>query len=85
MGYYINPTGGMTKEAWLMGYGRPLKQTPMKHIEGESMAVCLVNNGPFTAAAICYSQHELEAFANSRDRRRKQWFMVPKEFLAEFM
>lgn len=45
-------------------------------IEGDRMAVVLVDNGGFTAAGIAFSPSELAAFSRP-DLRRKLWFMVP--------
>jgi len=42
--------------------------------------VCLVDNGAFTAAAVCYDERELEAFKRD-DGRRKAWFQVHKDDL----
>lgn len=77
MGYYINPPQG-TKEAWLYANARKLSDPPdsFKSVDGKELAVCLVDNGMFTAAGCAYSQRELEAFA-SPDPRPKSWFFAP--------
>lgn len=38
--------------------------------------VCLVDNGPFAAAAWCYDRREFREFS-ANDGRRKCWFIVP--------
>lgn len=48
------------------------------------MAVCLVDNGAFTAAGVAYSSGELEVFARE-DGRFKQWYMVPSVKLVEIV
>ena len=39
--------------------------------------VCVVDNGAFSAAAHIYNQGEYDCFADSADRRRKIWLVVP--------
>jgi hypothetical protein len=84
MGYYINPND-MTKEEFLRRYGTRLDRAPdtFKN-EKDEYAVCLVDNGAFTAAAIAYNQGELEVFKDP-DGRRRMWFYVPVEELKPFM
>jgi hypothetical protein len=40
--------------------------------------VCVVNNGPFAAAAYCFDQRELDCFLLERDKRPKRWFVWDK-------
>lgn len=85
MGLYINPTDGSSKEEWL--HRNSTERTafrPYTHRVGSDVVVCLVDNGFFTAAGICYTQNELEAFGYD-DGRPKLWFFVPEDKLAEFM
>ena len=88
MGYYINPPEG-TKEEWLennglevMGPAWALLATNfpglMNHLEGRGVYVCLVDNGPFTAAAVAYSEAEFNAFNHPSDYRPKKWYVVPR-------
>lgn len=81
MGYYVNPAN-MTKEDWLLKNGKRVIGAPTKNIENDHVAVCLVNNGPFSAAGIAYCQEELEAFKYP-DGRMKDWFYVPIEMIQE--
>jgi hypothetical protein len=61
MGVYINPVG-MTKEQWLatnaVEISNPHGQTPPS---GKRFVV-LVDNGPFTAAAVAFNSSELDVF-----------------------
>lgn len=84
MGYYINPRD-MSKEQWLKIHGRPInaEDIPTETMDKE-MPVCLVSNGAFTAAAICYCEEEWEEFRSPRDFRPKEWYMVPRDKLREF-
>ena len=88
MGYYINPEEG-TKEEWLDKYGTKLDKPPEKFWDGENVAVILVKNPGFTAAAIAYSQAELVHFRDEApaegDYRPRIWFIVPVDLLKPFM
>ena len=87
MGFYINPPS-TSKEVWLGQYGTLLHAAPASAIKesvkecDRQMAVCLVNNGMFTAAGIAFDDQELEAFKHP-DGRRKLWFYVPINKLIE--
>lgn len=79
MGCYINPKTE-TKEAFLSREGTPIDAATPGMITETHLPVCLVNNGPFNAAAIAFSDHELRAF-QEEDGRERQWFLVPREEL----
>ena len=88
MGIYIN-LKDCSKEQWLIDNGEMPKMSPDTHERTtkagvDQFAVCWINNGWMTAAAICYNQSELEVFKHP-DPRPKQWFWVDKEKLKEFM
>ena len=83
MGYYINPKD-MSKEEFLIRKGHILDGAPTVHEADGRTAVCLVNNGPFTAAAIVFSPNELKEFTNPQDRRPKLWYMVKNSDLAKY-
>lgn len=84
MGRYVNPRG-MTKEQWLEENGEALDYIPTSYVKGNDgeLAVCLVDNGGFTAAAVAVDQRELEAFQHPTDLRPKLWYYVPRDKLAE--
>jgi hypothetical protein len=76
MGCYINPPD-TTKEQWLERHGVRLDTAPQWcDVPGGCLAVCLVSNGYFSAAAVCHDPRELETFKDPRDLRPKSWFMV---------
>lgn len=79
MGWYINPPS-MSKERWLTENGQ--RTDGPAPITETHLPVCLVNNGPFTAAAICPHEREVQAFA-SPDGRPKIWFSVSRQSLAD--
>jgi hypothetical protein len=75
MGLYINPETG-TKEEWLASHGILQQQVPKQYKSEGRYVVCLVDNGLFTAAGVCYKQEELEEFTRSEDYRPKTWWLV---------
>ena len=83
MGYYINPKD-MSKEEFLVRKGLLLDEPPIVHEADDRTAVCLVDNGGFTAAGIIYRADELPVFTNPKDYRPKQWYMVKNSDLAPF-
>lgn len=84
MGCYINPPN-MTKEMFLDKNGVQLPGAPKVYretYEGEIFLACvLADNGPFTAAGVCYNQPELEDWQFPRDTRKKTWYWVSFEEL----
>jgi len=72
MGYYINPED-MSKEEFLKLHGTPIRSVDVKSVPNDTLPVCLVDNGLFTAAGIIYSSQEADEFLRV-DGRRKQWF-----------
>jgi hypothetical protein len=87
VGYYINPTDGSSKEDWLRAHGQWIAATnAAAHMAevSDTYVVCLVDNGWMTAAAIAYDDRERDVFMRD-DGRPKQWFIVRKRELAEFL
>ena len=82
MGFYVNPKG-MTKEMWILQYGRAVRKEELK-ITDDEMPVILVDNGPFTAVGIAYSQDELSVFLRE-DGRSKMFYMCKREDLESFL
>lgn len=82
MGYYINPKD-VTKEEWLSKHGKLIPAEQAKdHITEETLPVCLVDNGRFTAAGVAFDSRELAAFTRP-DGRPKIWFSVSIPLLYE--
>ena len=86
MGYYINPPD-KSKEEFLVEHGTPVTPEILRnHDYKNSLPVVLVDNGPFTAAAIGYDKNETEYFLDTKeDRRRKMFFLVPKAVLVPYV
>lgn len=84
MGLYINPSD-QSKERWLRHNASQLltHRPQWSDIPEDKMVVCLVNNGPFTAAAVCYNERELEGFGSPTDQRQKDWLLVDKDKLKQ--
>jgi hypothetical protein len=80
MGYYVNT--GCDKQDWLENNGHRISPRYINKSTG-SLAVYLVNNGPFTAAGVCHREDEFEAFNDKSDERYKVWYSVPLEKLLE--
>lgn len=81
MGLYIDPPD-RTKEQWLAENGIEMDPGLATILYDDWMyeltiPVCLVDNGPFTAAAIAYSREELEEFLKE-DGRPKKWYLVQR-------
>lgn len=76
MGLYINPPD-MTKEQWLDTFAEPLKLSHLREPQPwDWLPICLIDNGPFTAAGIAFSASEFEAFRYP-DGRPKVWLRAP--------
>ncbi len=82
MGAYVNPTDGKTAQEWLNRHGTALGGTPQSMPEDGTLIICLVNNGAFFAAGICFSESELECFT-TYDGRLKEFYKVDKDKLYE--
>jgi hypothetical protein len=81
MGFYVNPQKE-TKEAFLARCGRGIDaHFKWQNLPAGSLPVTLVDNGPFTAAAICYSKEEFEEFTDPNDRRLRMYYLVKIEDL----
>jgi len=87
MGIYINPKD-MTKEEWLDEHSdssfNPFEDTiEWPSSEANWLPVALIDNGPFTAAAVCYCYDEFYIFSNDRSGRDITWYKIPKAALNE--
>jgi hypothetical protein len=81
MGAYVNPENE-SKESWLQKNAvLPDFYPTWDTVPEGQLAVCLVNNGPFTAAGIAFSEAEFKVFADPKDRRGKVWFFCDVEKL----
>ena len=81
MGYYVN-LKEKPKETWLRENGERV-WTAIWPTDNNLALVCLVFNGAWTAAAICYSKDEMNAFRDPLDTRYKIWYHIKKTLLLE--
>lgn len=79
-GVYINTS--IDKGQWLTENSESSHSTPpeFSDIPNDCLLVCMVDNGPFTAAAagVCIDKQEYSAFTYNKDHRPKVWFIVTK-------
>lgn len=86
MTIYLSPSR-MTKEEFLQKHGEPVPESNIvlynldKH--DKACIVCLVDNGPFTAAGILYGELDREAFTSPTDPRPRAFFRVPTSAINE--
>jgi hypothetical protein len=80
MGCYVNPKD-MTKEQWLHLNGDKYDYPDWE--TDDTRWVCLVDNGPFTAAGVCFDEVELRNFNRTDDNRYKEWYLVEIDKLRE--
>lgn len=88
MGSYINPPH-ISKEQFLEAHGIEVTREDAAAFDfstdDDILPVVLVNNGPFTAAAIAHSQRELDEFTRLDDDRPRKWFLVERVLLEPYM
>ena len=86
MGLYVNPTT-MSKEEWLLANARPVVS---EDITGDNWARVIsegripmvwMDNGPFSALGVAFSESEAADFAR-HDGRAKLFFTAPRASLA---
>ena len=88
MGMYINPSN-CSKEQFLVDYGIETTMEEVRDFDymtaSINLPVLLVDNDPFTAAAVAYDANERDSFLhgilNGRDRRPVKYYLVPKAAL----
>jgi hypothetical protein len=84
MGYYINPPNGETLRYFTAGKGYKQASTLVwDEIRSDLVAICVVDNITFKAAAICYSRDELIYFQQpDLFPRPVTWYLVSKKNVA---
>ena len=85
MGLYINQEGMQphNKAKFILGTVPEAVLLPViEDIAPTHVPVCVVDNGLFEAAAVAYSQGEIDAF-NHPDGRPKTWLSIPKDWVME--
>lgn len=82
MGFYIEVPENKGKAAQLAKlYGADIMDAPPETFDDvpENLAlICVVDNGLFEAAALCYCADEFAAFNDPADYRRRRWVLMDK-------
>ena len=86
MGYYIQTPENLRKAEQLVQlYGARPIEPPKEFNPPEGMVlICVVCNGPFDAAAICFDRREFEEF-NLLDERARSWLLMDKKKVIELV
>lgn len=79
MGYYIQTPSTHDKVDYLVREHGAEVRPFAPHWTPDVAIVCVVDNGIFQAAALCYSADELKAFDQRRDARPRWWLRMDKE------
>ena len=82
MGYYIETGTAKNKAAFLVeNHGGEIvfDDKAQECLSAGLGVVCVVNNGPFEAAAFVYSQAEFNEFNDPADFRSKTWVVMDRE------
>ena len=84
MGCHIEPTD-KSKLQWLIDNAVTVPRGLLDFdlVDPDGVLVCLVNNGTFHAAGVCFNKAEFEAFRNPRDARPKVWFIARRSKVRE--
>lgn len=83
MGYYIETDGNHNKDQWIKKHLGGIYLAGMPNsVNPEFVPVCVVDNGPFEAAAIAFDREEAEQF-NRPDGRPRKWMLVTKKKVVE--
>lgn len=84
MGYYIQTPENLNKVRQLVRlHGAeiiPFPPEKLSDIIGDKALICVVQNGTFDAAGLCYNQQELEAFRRADEgyQRPRTWLLMDK-------
>lgn len=88
MGYYIETEGVKGKAEYLADRHEAeiLPQAPdtFEDVPENKALICVVDNGPFEAAALCYSIEEFAEFNEAGDPRPKIWLLMDKTIAHAF-
>ncbi len=80
MGFYIEVPGNKSKSTQLAElYGAGIMEAPPEtftDVPDGLALICVVDNGPFEAAALCYSALEFAAFNSPNETRPRTWLLM---------
>ena len=85
MGFYIQTPDPLNKATQLIElYKAQLIKPPKDFVSSPSkVLICVVQNGSFDAAGICFDSTEFAAFNNPYDGRPKSWLLMDKDKVLE--
>lgn len=79
MGYYIEvpqPRGKAQQLADLHGATLTTCPATFEEVPEGQALLCIVDNGPFEAVALCYDVDEFNVFNDPEDPRPRQWMLM---------
>lgn len=81
MGSYLQTSAQFDKANYLVEEDdAEIINQPMQFIDiaSDRALICVVNNGPFEAAAYCFDAEEFKDFTLEEDKRPKTWLTMDK-------
>jgi len=82
VGYYIEVPNSQDKAGQIMTYYGATAVSlneARRALQAGKGVICVVQNGPFDAAAFCYNEEEFDDFAWPGDRRPKTWLVMDRK------
>ncbi len=76
MGYYIETDKSINKAAWLLKNANASYWGDPPKVPAGKVPICVVDNGFFEAAAICFNEQEYKEFNSPYDGRPKKWLLI---------
>lgn len=83
MGYYIQTEVTTGKAEYLIEHEGAQECQPHQERAEDEALVCVVENGLFDAAGICFSDAERDAFNDPTDPRPKTWLVMLRSRVIE--
>jgi hypothetical protein len=86
MGYYIEVPLNLNKAGQLRDlHGAKFCAPPnnLSEVPDNKILICVVQNGLYDAAGICFDQREYEDFRRPEDKRRKDWMLMERAKVIE--
>jgi hypothetical protein len=79
MGKYIEVPILKKKAEYLIALHKAETMFDPEYLGGDKVAICVVDNGPFEAAAIAVTPEEFDRFNNPADERPKYWLKMDRK------
>jgi len=81
MGYYIETSSSTNKAAEICANHnarRVTQEGAERAFDDGKGVICVVDNGPFEAAAFIYSKREFDEFSQANDFRPRTWLVMDR-------